>query len=376
MPSPSETAVLSVNGRAYSAWTSVTLRRLYGGVCSDFLFEGAEPLDSGVDFKSWRINPGDMCTITLAGILAFTGYVFTRQGAFNSKLHGLLVTGRSLTADAVDSSAPINGGQYKGYTFQAIASALAKTAGVSLIVNGKSPTLAQPFPQFSIAPGETVFQVIERLARMRGLHLTDDAKGNLIADAFDPKTASTGQLIEGQNLVEARATIDGSRSFSMVNFMAQRPGNDQINGDAARDVSATLYNPNARATRRQIVIMEEPGSPQDAVNRANHEMSYNATDLVNCHAVVQGWQAAPGVLWNTGQNYNVKSAMLDLDRQLASRQVIYRQSESGSTTEIDLCTPQSLAFSTTPIGDTVQQGEPAYFTDTPSQGARPDQPDN
>ena len=59
-----------------------------------------------------------------------------------------------------------------------------------------------------------------------------------------------------------------------------------------------------------------------------------------------------------------------------SRQVIYRQSEAGSRTEIDLCTPESLAFSSTPIGGSVQQGEPAFATDTPTQGATPDAPDN
>ena len=377
MANASETAVLSVAGRQYSGWTSVTLRRVYGGACSDFEFTAAEPLDTGTtDFSNWRITPGDQCSITLAGILAFTGYVFVRQGSFNAGQHGLMVTGRSLTADAVDSSAPVNGGQYKGYTFQALASALANQAGVNLIVNGSSPDLSRVFPQFSIAYGETIFQAVERLARLRGLHITDDAKGNWIADVFDPKAATSGQLVEGKNLLEARASIDGSRSFSIVNIVGQRPGDDQTNGTPSRDVSATLTNSNARATRRSIMIMEEPGSPQDAVTRANHETAYNATDLVDCHCVVQGWQSAPGTLWNTGQNYAVKSPMLDLDRTLAARQVIYRQSEAGSRTEIDLCTPESLAFSSTPIGGTVLQGEPAYAADTPTQGATPDQPDN
>lgn len=376
MPAPVETAVLTVNGRAYSGWTSVMVRRLYGGACSDFEFTAAEPLDAAADFASWRITPGDKCTVTLAGILAFTGYVFVRQGSFNPQLHGLMVTGRSLTADAVDSSAPVNGGQYKGYSFEAIASALAQGAGVNLVIKGSSPDLARPFPQFSIAYGETVFEAVERLARLRGLYITDDANGNWIADVFDPKGASGGQLVEGQNLLEARASIDGSRSFSIVNIVSQRPGDDHTNGEAARDVSATVTNPNARAGRRQISLMEEPGSPQDAATRANHETAYNATDLVDCHCVVQGWQSAPGVLWDVGKNYAVKSPMLDLDRTLSSRQVVYSQSAAGSRTTIDLCTPESLAFSATPIGGTVLQGEPAFGQDTPEQGARPDQPDN
>jgi prophage tail gpP-like protein len=157
---PSETAVLTVAGRAYTGWTSVMLRRIYGGACSDFEFTAAEPLDTGTaDFSDWRITPGDQCTITLAGILAFTGYVFVRQGSFNAGQHGLMVTGRSLTADAVDSSAPVNGGQYKGYTFQASASALAKSVGVNLVIKGSSTNLSTVNISKTAQPGEPAYSV-------------------------------------------------------------------------------------------------------------------------------------------------------------------------------------------------------------------------
>ncbi|SHN86756.1 phage baseplate assembly protein [Bradyrhizobium erythrophlei] len=377
MSNASEIAILKVAGKQYTGWTSVMLRRMYGGACSDFEFTATEQMDTGSkDFSNWKINPGDSCTITLAGILAFTGFVFVRQGSFNAGQHGLLIQGRSVTADAVDSSAPVNGGQYKGYTFQALASALCKQAGVNLVINGTSSDLSRPFPQFSVSWGETVFQAVERLARSRGLHITDDAKGNFVAEIFDPKSAGQGQLIEGGNLLEARATIDGSKSYHINNIASQRPGNDQTNGEACRDNSATLTNPAVRSTRRLMILMEEPGAAVDCVTRANHETAYNATDLVDAHCVVQGWQSAPGTLWDVGKNYSVKSPMLNLDRSLSSRQVVYRQSAEGSRTEIDLCTPESLAFSSTPIGGSVVQGEPAFAADTPIQGATPDAPDN
>jgi prophage tail gpP-like protein len=380
MALPAETAVLTVNGRAYSGWTSILVRRVYGSsIGSEFEFTAAEPLDTAkLDFQNWKIVPGDRCTVTLAGILACSGFVFVRHPAFNAETHGLKITGRSKTADAVDSSALIDGGQYKGYTFEAIASALAQSAGVNLVVRGHSPTLTMPFPQFSIAWGETVFSAIERLARLRGLHLTDDENGNLVADVFDPNAGTAGQLIEGGNLIEAYAAIDGTNSLGSILAGSQRPGNDQVNGDAARDNSATVTNPNARAGRRSLIILEEPGSSQDCAIRANHEMSYRATDLVDCHCVVQGWQSSPGALWEVGRNYSVKSPMLDLDRVLAARQVVYTQDESGSRTAIDLCTRQALAFSIggAVITPTALPGEPAYSSEPPAQGAIPNQPDS
>ena len=354
------------------------VRRAYGASCSDFEFASVTPLDANLNFSNWKIAPHDSCAIQLGGILAFTGYVFVRQSAFNATKRGLLITGRSRTADAVDSSASVEGGQFKGYTFSALASSLANQAGVNLVIKGTSPNLSQPFPQFSIAWGETIFSAVERLARLRGLHLTDDANGNWVADVFTPGDAAAGQLIEGQNLVEARASVDGSNSFNIVNIAAQRPGNDQVKGSSTRDNSATVTNPAIRASRRLMQLMEEPGSSQDCAARANVELAQRATDLVDCHCVVQGWQSAPGVLWDIRKNYSVKSPTLDLDNyQLTSREVKYTQSsESGTRTEISLCTQQSLAFAGTNISPTAQPGEPAYGQGTPAQGAAPDKPDS
>lgn len=379
MANSAETAVLTVAGKAYTGWTSVMVRRAYGATASEFEFTAAEPLDvsSDTSFANWRITPGDKCTVTLAGILAFTGYVFVRQGSFNATHHGLLISGRSLTADAVDSSAPVDGGQYKVYTFQALASALASSVGVNLTVKGSSTILSQVIPQFSIMWGETVFQAVDRLARMRGVHLTDDGSGNWIADVFDPKAAAQGQLVEGKNLLEARASIDGSNAFHITNVSAQRPGGDQVNGQSCRDNSATVTNPAVRSSRRRMMLLDEPGSPTDCASAANFLTAYNATNLVDCHCVVQGWQSAPGTLWQAGVQYNVNSPMLDLNRALTARQVTYRQSsEGGSRTEIDLCTPESLAFASVNISQTAQPGEPAYSQGTPEQGATPDAPDN
>jgi prophage tail gpP-like protein len=377
MANPDEIAVLAVNGKQYTGWTSIMVRRAYGATCSDFEFTSVQPLDSGLDFSNWKIAPHDSCTITLAGILAFSGFVFIRQSSFNAGKRGLLIQGRSKTSDAVDSSAPVDGGQFKGYGFQALASRFAESVGVNLIVRGTSADVARPIPQFSIAWGETVFMAVERLARMRGLHLTDDAAGNWVVDVFTPDDPLAGELVEGRNILEARASVDGTNSFNSTNVASQRPGNDQVKGQACRDNSATVINPAIRASRRLMMMMEEPGSSQDCAFRANVELAKYATDTVDCRCTVQGWQSAPGMLWDIRKNYTVRSPTLDLDNyKLTSREVKYTQSsESGTRTEIDLCTSNALAFAAVNISSTIQPGEPAYSDGTPTQGATPDQPD-
>lgn len=379
MSSQDEIAVISVNGRLYRSWTAVRVTHTYGSDHgSDFQVEGIEPINApNLNSTDWRIVPGDRCSVTLAGILAFTGHVYVRHASFKAEIMGVKITGRSLGADAVDSSAPVKGGSYKGYTFTAIATALAKSVGVNLIVRGSSPLLALPFPNFSIGYGESVFGAIARLAQMRGLHLTDDANGNLVAEVYDPNIAAAGQLVEGKNLVEAYAVIDHSNAFSIITAASQRPGNDQVWGDAARDNSATATNPNIRAGRQRLLVSPEPCSSQDCAAIANYAAAYGGADLVEVRAVVQGWQSSPGALWDVGKNYTVTSRILNLDRVLVAHEVVYIQDNQGTRTEIALCTRESLLFAGgAVITPNAIPGEPAYSDTVPPQPAVPNQPDN
>jgi prophage tail gpP-like protein len=367
-------AVLKVNGKNYGAWTSMKVVRTYGAGTSAFEFSATEPLDVPIAASNWKINPGDQCVVQLAGITAITGYIFTRQPAFDAASHGVIFTGRSLTADGVDSAAAVPSGEFKGYTFEAIANALAKPAGVKVIVRGASPLLGKPFNNFSIHTGETAWMAIERLARMRGLHLFDNADGNWVAEAFDPNQAAAGRLVEGGNMKKARAVIDVSRVFGLYNIRAQQPGSDELHGRAARDVSASVKNPSGRPTRISVTWMEEPGSAADAAARANQEAGYAGAAIINADFEVQGWQSAPDALWDIGKNYAIESPTLDLKRTLTSREVTYMQGPGGSLTTISMCTPESLAFSAANISASTPAGGP-FPTDVPPAPARPDPPD-
>lgn len=377
MPKAAEIAVLSVNGTKFSAWTDFWLRRDYMGVASTFQFSATEAIDANTQFQNWRIQPGDQCTITLAGILALTGHIDVRQGSYNKNEHGVLFAGRSKTADAVDSSANVKGSQFKGYTFQQIASAILQPTGVNLTISGSPPGLDQPFDNFSIRLGETAFMAVERLARLRNLRLTDDANGNMVASYSGSNQASGAQLVEGRNILQARATIDVSNSYRDTNVRAQGQGSDS--NFATNDVSARSTNSNVRATRSKIILLEEPGSAQDVQQRVEHELAFQGTAEIDCSIVVQGWQASDGELWDVNKTYTVNSPMLDLNRALKSKSVVYAQNEGGTITTIDLCTPESLtgkADITSPSAGAGQggSGDSTYSNDVPPGSPTVDPP--
>ncbi len=372
MPKTAEIAVLSVNGSMYSAWTDFWLRREYGAAASTFQFAATEKIDANGAFQNWRIQPGDSCTITLAGLLAFTGYIDVRQGSYNKTEHGILFAGRSVSAEAVDSSAIIKGGQFGGYTFEQLAKAILQPTGVNLVIEGNPPYIGKPFPNFSIRAGETAFMVVDRLARLRTLRLSDDKNGNLVATYAGDSHASGAQLVEGKNILQARATIDVSNNFGNTNVMSQARGSDE--DWPTNDYSARSTNPNARATRSKIIMLEEPGDAQDCVARVQHELAFQATAEINCSVTVQGWQSSPGTLWDINQTYNVSSPMLDLNRALKSKSVLYAQNEEGTLTTIELCTPESLTGKADVTAPAAGSGDQTYSNSVPSTAPTVDPP--
>ncbi|MCL2430288.1 MAG: hypothetical protein FWD12_13745, partial [Alphaproteobacteria bacterium] len=97
-------------------------------------------------------------------------------------------------------------------------------------------TLAQPFgltviaeeegeavPEVQVQQSETCFKLVERLARLQELLVTDNAEGNLVLTRAGNKTTDSA-LIYGVNIEEASADLDHAHRFSDYIVKAQRPG--------------------------------------------------------------------------------------------------------------------------------------------------------
>ena len=50
-----------------------------------------------------------------------------------------------------------------------------------------------------------------------------------------------------------------------------------------------------------------------------------------------------GSFYNIGRQYYIRSPMLNLDRVLFSKVVVFTQSENGTLTTVELCTPSRWA---------------------------------
>ena len=82
---PTELATLKVNGQQYTEWESVLVKHEERAqVPYRFRFTCSEGMPLVANWGKLQIKPGDKCSVTLAGILAITGTVESRQVLYNA----------------------------------------------------------------------------------------------------------------------------------------------------------------------------------------------------------------------------------------------------------------------------------------------------
>jgi prophage tail gpP-like protein len=202
MPRPEEVATIVAGGQRYEFWESVEIERYFGSSVSLMRFTAAEPGDSKHGWASLRLMPGELAQGYLAGQLAISGVVQIRQAAFDAKNHAVEITVASYTQETTASTVDGAPGQYLNSTFRQIASAVCGKVGVVVKIDDV-PGADKPFERVSEHIGETRFQFLERLGRMRNLHPCDDSSGALVFGR-GAVNGPGAMLVEGGNILKGR----------------------------------------------------------------------------------------------------------------------------------------------------------------------------
>src|SRR5512143_3112097 len=87
-PDPKTVAVLNVNGTKYKDWETIMVKQtLFVPPFYWCRFTCSEGMPISKNFAAMQIKPGAYCTVTLGGVLAFTGKVETRQVYYDAHRH-------------------------------------------------------------------------------------------------------------------------------------------------------------------------------------------------------------------------------------------------------------------------------------------------
>lgn len=345
----SEVAYLRVEGTDFYDWESIEVKHVIR-VPPYFTFRMtcSEPTPMGADmnFSKLQIVPGQTCEVFLAGQIAFSGQVYSRQVFYDAQRHYIEIQGASKTMSLTTSAAQTKTNEFKKVNLEQLCRSLLSPTKVALqVVGGALPT--QMFDRVSIAPGTCILDVLEVHARPLGVDFTSNVNGDLVA-VVGPE-GSGANFTEGIDILEGREIIYNPSMAQGIYGVGQRPGNNQTWGPKAawvpffsKEKLAQLGN----AFSVQVHPLEIPASTNALVQgRANSEYGWQQRDQVTVFVTVAGWLNPSGQLWKENIKYTVKSPMLVMDGSLplTARSVTFIQNnQAGTRTTLELCNDQAL----------------------------------
>ncbi|MDT7952838.1 MAG: contractile injection system protein, VgrG/Pvc8 family [Acetobacteraceae bacterium] len=350
----SEQLTLTVGGATYAGWTEIEVERGIDRCVSHFDI-GVSERWVGRD-QAWRILPFQPCTVAIGPDVILTGYVDAYEPRFGRAEHGVRIRGRSKTEDLVDCTPDVPSGQFSGYTVAAIARSICALFGIAVIV--QTPQADVVVANTQLQRCESAFGFLERLGRLAGVLLCDDAHGNLVLTTAGSARAS-GALAQGRNIEQAHGRLDVAKRFSDYTVKGQAglsAAGAASSWGGAGGVGSTTPAPAGKVQTQQRAAAHDPGVPRYRPRvtlaesqltasgmqlRANWQRQYAFGQSLKATITVQGWRQPDGSLWAINQLVPVTSDFLGVDQDLLVVKVKYTLGErGGALTVLDVGPPE------------------------------------
>lgn len=323
----SHNVTLKVGGQVYAGWTSITIRRSMEQLAATFELGLTERWADGATARP--ILPGLACTVRVDGQAVIAGYIDDAEPSYDEKSHTITVSGRDLTGDLVDCSAPAT--QFSGRTLAQVAKALCKPYGIGV----KTETdIGGEFSALKNNEGDSVFDTLEPAARIRAVLLMSDGLGNLLLTKAGTSRVPT-RLALGENIVSASGRFSNRDRFSAYEVKGQSAGSDDWNAEDAAHPLGRAKDSGVTRHRPLIVLAEENVDQADAQKRAEWERNVRFGRSRRVSVRVAGWDHAGG-LWEPNKLVAVRDAFLSIDQELLIAGVVLTLDERGWWTDLDL----------------------------------------
>lgn len=380
---PANLVRLVVAGREFGGWKSV---RVSAGIERQARTFELEVTDKwpGSGAASQRVVPGDACEVWIGEDLVVTGYVDATPIKYDGRTYSVGVKGRSKTADLVDCcpvvagalSAPValwgdvigpNGSrasvvrppvqasaQWRGQRLEAIAAALAAPYGVRVFAEvDTGPVIAEHHVQV----GETVFESIDRMMRIRYVLSTDTPRGELVFIDVGSGGRAVTALELGKNILSGDAGLDYTGVFSEYICKGQRTGRDDSFGEDAAEEEGTSEADDeedgsdlsgsegtardAMAKRRRVLVIKQHGQADERTcqDRADYERAHRRAKALQTTYTVNGWRQADNSLWIPNQLVAVRDGAIGFNTDMLVAEVEFVLDAQGLRTTIKVGPP-------------------------------------
>lgn len=332
-----EAVTLYINKQIYEGWEDVSITKELNALAEDFQLSLTDRWRE--DKEDWRIQPQDLVHIHLAEKSFITGWIESVAVSMSAGTRTISIGGRSKAGDLVDSS--VTGpNEYSNLNLLEIAKILCKPFG--LIVK-TTTDVGGKFEKITVQQGETVFALLDRLARQRKVIISSSPEGEVIFTS-QGTTKSKTELRQGVNILSGSATVNTTDRFSSYIVKGQ---NVAYLGDGEQSSGPEGESQDEGMKRfRPMVLMNETlsdgGSARD---RAIYEAHVRLAKSLSVEIEVQGWLKEDGEPWAINELVDVDAPFLGVRKTLLIKKLNFNKSNGGTRTTISLVRDDAYLFS-------------------------------
>ena len=346
-----DTIELMVDGQRYGGWKDVRVDLAIDTLASAFDLQISERSPDDGRAAEWLARAGAEVQVLIGGDTVITGYLDSADPAIEAEDHSISVAGRSRAADLIDCSAVHQPGSWSGKRMDQIARDIVAPFNIDVVVEGD---VGAPFPKFALQTGESVFDALERMGRMRGVLTMPRSDGAIVIAPPSP-TGSAARLELGRNLKRVSARHDASQRFSLYIVSGQQAGSDNTHGRAASQIRAEASDAGITRHRPLFINAEDQATPASSRTRAAWEATTRAARGQTITATVPGWRREDGGLWQPRQRVDLIAPQVFASGELMVSAVSFQKSsDAGSVTELTLGNP--AAFQPEPVPAEAEAG--------------------
>ena len=338
---------LVCNGHEYTGWLSVRIESSLNSLCR--VAQVSATRQAGDADLTASINVGDAASILIGNDVVLTGWITAKNSDYSATSVSVSITIKSRTVDLEECGIPVDKPHQwgKAVKLNQLVSQLAALYDVSCVFaqdNGAS--------LFQLDMNATVGDAIVKLLRDKSLLVCDNAWGNLVVAKAGGAGHAASALQTGVNVLSASRQQEASGIFRDYVVLGQSTNPDS-NVSGANSLKATASNTAVR--KRTRVWVESGNRTQKDLNVRAQNLMFNAIGNADKLSYeVQGWRQSDGSLWQVNQLVRVDDEYFNLHQDLLVSRVSMSIGSGGTTTEIDVISPDAFLVTDLPDAEKAQ----------------------
>ena len=273
---------LTVNGKTFTGWLQSSVRRSIEALAGTFcvpvaLVPGDVP----------AIRRQDEVVVRIGETALITGYVLSADPFYSKDDCGLRIVGRDRSGDLAVCAAIHKGGQWRNATLERIVKDLVQPYGIA-VRNDATGDANGPIRDFKLEHGERCADAIARAARLRGVLVVPDARGNLRITRAGARRFGAS-IVRGQNVISAEGV--GTDEARHSEYLVYGQGNAGADFERARGQRARAVDAEIRRYMPLVVNAEGNLTQEELQDLAEHIMRVRRGHAWGIRYVVEGWEA-------------------------------------------------------------------------------------